>query len=116
MDNKPAEWVTVAQAAEITDRPSNSISNWYLYDKTVRHMRVSARRVLVHLGDCIEQDKIRSRRRRKPAPGSSLRLLSLSRWCRSRWLVSSAKDGASTARSCLMLACSVGCWTTPTAD
>jgi len=68
MDNKPAEWVTVAQAAEITDRPSNSISNWYLYDKTVRHMRVSARRVLVHLGDCIEQDKIRSRRRRKPAP------------------------------------------------
>ena len=68
MDNKTAEWVTVAQAAEITDRPTNSISNWYLYEKTVRHMRVSARRVLVHLGDCIEQDKIRSRRRRKPAP------------------------------------------------
>ncbi len=68
MDNKTAKWVTVAQAAEITDRPTNSISNWYLYDKTVRHMRVSARRVLVHLGDCIEQDKIRSRRRRKPAP------------------------------------------------
>ncbi len=68
MDNKTAKWVTVAQAAEITDRPTNSISNWYLYDKTVRHMRVSARRVLVHLGDCIEQDKIRARRRRKQSP------------------------------------------------
>lgn len=68
MDNKTKEWVTVAEAAEITDRPSNSISNWYLYEKTVRHMRIGPRSVLVHLGDCIEQDKRRARRRRKPAP------------------------------------------------
>lgn len=68
MDNTTKEWVTVAQAAEITERPTNTITNWYLYDKTVRHMRLSARRVLVHLGDCIEQNRIRSRRRRKPAP------------------------------------------------
>lgn len=68
MDNKTKEWVTVAEAAEITDRPSNSISNWYLYEKTVRHMRIGPRSVLVHLGDCIEQDKRRARRRRKQTP------------------------------------------------
>jgi len=57
----------VAEAARVTSRPENSISNWYLNDKTVRHMRVSARRVLVNLADCIEHDKSRVRRRRKPA-------------------------------------------------
>jgi len=68
MDNTTTEWVTVAEAARVTSRPENSISNWYLNDKTVRHMRVSARRVLVNLADCIEHDKSRVRRRRKQAP------------------------------------------------
>lgn len=62
------KWVTVAEAARLTGRPENSISNWYRTDKTVRHKRISARRVLVNLADCIEHDKSRVRRRRKPAP------------------------------------------------
>ncbi len=58
-------WVTVTEAARVTNRPENSISNWYITDKVVRHKRISARRVLVNLADCIEQCV---RRRRKPAP------------------------------------------------
>jgi hypothetical protein len=61
-------WVTVAEAARLTGRPENSISNWYLTDKVVRHKRISARRVLVNLADCIEQSDARVRRRRKPTP------------------------------------------------
>ena len=63
-------WVTVAEAARLTGRPENSISNWYITDKTVRSKRISARRVMVNLADCIEHDKRRVRRRRKPAPPS----------------------------------------------
>jgi hypothetical protein len=62
------KWVTVAEAARLTGRPENSISNWYRTDKVVRHQRISARRVLVNLADCIEQSDARVRRRRKPAP------------------------------------------------
>ena len=61
-------WVTVTEAARVTNRPENSISNWYLTDKVVRHKRISARRVLVNLADCIEQSDTRVRRRRKPTP------------------------------------------------
>ena len=61
-------WVTVAEAARLTGRPENSISNWYITDKVVRHKRISARRVLVNLADCIEQSNARVRRRRKPTP------------------------------------------------
>ena len=61
-------WVTVTEAARVTNRPENSISNWYLTDKVVRHKRISARRVLVNLADCIEQSDARVRRRRKPTP------------------------------------------------
>ena len=32
-------WVTVTEAARVTNRPENSISNWYLTDKVVRHKR-----------------------------------------------------------------------------
>ena len=61
-------WVTVTEAARVTNRPENSISNWYITDKVVRHKRISARRVLVNLADCIEQSDTRVRRRRKPTP------------------------------------------------
>jgi len=66
MDNKP-QWVTVAQAAEITDRPLNSIYHW-TSDKSVRYKRSGKRSILVHLGDCIAASKHRGRRKRKPAP------------------------------------------------
>ena len=68
MDNKTAEWVTVARAAEITNRPLNSIYKWSREDKAVRYKRVGERGILVHLGDCIAADKHRGRRKRKPAP------------------------------------------------
>ena len=67
MDNTTAEWVTVAKAAEVTNRSYNSIYNWY-NEGSVRLMRVSARRVLVHLEDCIKKDKISFRRTRTKAP------------------------------------------------
>jgi hypothetical protein len=68
MSDKTDEWVTVAAAARITDRPDNSIFNWYKTDKTVRFKRIGTRRVLVNLADCIEHDKHRSRRKRKTKP------------------------------------------------
>jgi len=67
MDNKTAEWVTVAQAAEITNRPLNSIYHW-TSDKAVRYKRAGKRSILVHLGDCIAASKHRGRRKRKQAP------------------------------------------------
>ena len=65
------KWVTVAEAARLTGRPLNSIYKWHNVDKVVRHKRIGARTVLVHLGDCIEQSETRVRRRRKPAPKSA---------------------------------------------
>lgn len=67
MDNTTPEWVTVAEAAKVTNRSYNSIYNWY-NEGSVRLMRVSARRVLVHLEDCIKKDKISFRRTRTKAP------------------------------------------------
>ena len=66
MDNTTPEWVTVAEAAKVTNRSYNSIYNWY-NEGSVRLMRVSARRVLVHLEDCIKKDKISFRRTRTKA-------------------------------------------------